>query len=143
MRRIVILGSTGSVGENAVRVAAALHDRIRVVGVVGNRNTKRLAEQAALLNCEFAATGNPVMLDDLASRVPDTCRAYAGTEKIAELIQSDRVDMILCADCRNRRFSAAFWLRSMQERKSLSPARKFWSWREPSSWRRSGRKISG
>ena len=97
MRRIVILGSTGSVGENAVRVAAALHDRIRVVGVVGNRNTKRLAEQAALLNCEFAATGSPVMLDDLASRVPDTCRAYAGTEKIAELIQSDRVDMILCA----------------------------------------------
>ena len=97
MRRIVILGSTGSVGENAVRVAAALHDRIRVVGVVGNRNTKRLAEQAALLNCEFAATGNPVMLDDLASCVPDTCRAYAGTEKIAELIQSDRVDMILCA----------------------------------------------
>ena len=55
------------------------------------------AEQAALLNCEFAATGSPVMLDDLASRVPDTCRAYAGTEKIAELIQSDRVDMILCA----------------------------------------------
>lgn len=97
MKRIVILGSTGSVGENAVRVAAALRERIQVVGVVGNRNTERLAEQAALLNCEFAATGTPALLDDLAARVPDTCRAYAGTEKIAELIQSDRVDMILCA----------------------------------------------
>ena len=60
MRRVVILGSTGSVGESAVRVAAALRDRIHVIGVVGNRNVKRLAEQAALLGCEFAATGSPV-----------------------------------------------------------------------------------
>lgn len=97
MKRIVILGATGSVGESAVRVASALRDRIRVVGVVGNRNVKRLAEQAALLNCGFAATGDPGMLDELSAQVPASCRAYAGPEKIAELVCSDQVDMILCA----------------------------------------------
>ncbi len=97
MKRIVILGSTGSVGESAVRVATALSDRVQIVGVVGNKNVKRLAEQAAQLKCEFAATGNPAMFDVLSAQVPPTCRAYAGTEKIAELICGDNVDMILCA----------------------------------------------
>ena len=97
MRRVVILGSTGSVGESAVRVAAALRDRIHVTGVVGNRNVKRLAEQAALLGCEFAATGSPERLGELASALPPSCRAYAGTEAVAELVQAENVDMILCA----------------------------------------------
>ena len=97
MRRVVILGSTGSVGESAVRVAAALRDRIHVVGVVGNRNVKRLAEQAALLGCEFAATGSPERLAELASALPPPCRAHAGTDAVAELVQAENVDMILCA----------------------------------------------
>ena len=97
MKRIVILGSTGSVGESAVSVAAALRDRIQVVGVVGRTNVKRLAEQAALLNCSFAATGDPARLGELSSLVPPHCRACAGTEAVEEWIRSDRVDMILCA----------------------------------------------
>ena len=97
MKRIVILGSTGSVGESAVSVAAALRDRIQVVGVVGRTNVKRLAEQAAFLNCSFAATGDPARLGELSSLVPPHCRACAGTEAVEEWIRSDRVDMILCA----------------------------------------------
>lgn len=97
MKRVVILGSTGSVGESAVSVAAALRDRIQVVGVVGKSKVGRLAEQAALLGCSFAATGDPARLDELASRVPPRCRACAGSKAVEEFIRSEQVDMILCA----------------------------------------------
>ena len=95
-KNIIILGSTGSVGENAVRVASALRDRIRVTGIVGNRNRKRLAEQAALLGCNFAATGSG-SADELRAILPPGCRAYAGPEAVDELVCGENVDLILCA----------------------------------------------
>ena len=45
MRRIAILGSTGSIGVSALSVAAAHPDRIEVVGLAAGANTSRLAEQ--------------------------------------------------------------------------------------------------
>lgn len=97
MKNIIILGSTGSVGENAVRVACALRHRIRVIGIVGNSNLKRLAEQAALLNCEFAATGDEARGKELASLLPSRCRAFAGLKTVEELVRCPGVDMVLCA----------------------------------------------
>ena len=97
MKNVIILGSTGSVGENAVRVACALSHRIRVVGIVGNSNLKRLAEQAALLKCEFAATGDESRGSELASLLPAGCRAFAGKRAVEELVRCPGVDMVLCA----------------------------------------------
>ena len=97
MKNVIILGSTGSVGENAVRVACALSRRIRVVGIVGNSNLKRLAQQAALLKCEFAATGDESRGAELASLLPSGCRAFAGKRAVEELVRCPGVDMVLCA----------------------------------------------
>ena len=97
MKNVIILGSTGSVGENAVRVACALSHRIRVVGIVGNSNLKRLAEQAALLKCEFAATGDESRGSELASLLPAGCRVFAGKRAVEELVRCPGVDMVLCA----------------------------------------------
>ena len=47
MKGLSILGSTGSVGTNVLRVVDAFADRFRVVGLAGGRNVERLAEQVA------------------------------------------------------------------------------------------------
>ena len=96
MKNIVILGSTGSVGESAVRVADAMRDRVRVAGIVGNTNLKRLGEQAALLGCDFAATGNGKAAE-LQKYLPPGCRAYAGMDAICELVAGRDIDLVLCA----------------------------------------------
>jgi hypothetical protein len=46
-RRLVVLGSTGSVGRNALEVAACFPDRLEVVGLAAGRQADLLAEQAA------------------------------------------------------------------------------------------------
>ncbi len=45
-KNVVILGSTGSIGVNALRVVAALPDRLRVVGLSAHRNYRLLLQQA-------------------------------------------------------------------------------------------------
>jgi 1-deoxy-D-xylulose-5-phosphate reductoisomerase len=45
MKGLAILGSTGSVGTNVLRVAEAFPDRFRVIGLAGGRNAQTLAAQ--------------------------------------------------------------------------------------------------
>ncbi|MBT7303285.1 MAG: 1-deoxy-D-xylulose-5-phosphate reductoisomerase, partial [Victivallales bacterium] len=46
MKRIVVLGSTGSIGKNALCVVRHLGEQLQVTGVVAYRRVGRLAEQA-------------------------------------------------------------------------------------------------
>ncbi|OGV34335.1 MAG: 1-deoxy-D-xylulose-5-phosphate reductoisomerase [Lentisphaerae bacterium GWF2_45_14] len=96
-KRIVILGSTGSVGENAVKVAMRLSDRIEVVGIAAGKNVSRLADQAAYLNCRFAAIGNKDCYESLKKAVPPRCTALEGIEGLVEMATLPDVDMVLCS----------------------------------------------
>ena len=44
-RRVAVLGCTGSIGTSTLDVAAALPDRVAVVGLVCHGNWERLADQ--------------------------------------------------------------------------------------------------
>ena len=57
MRDIVILGSTGSIGVQALEVIAANPGRFRVVGLsAGSKNVERLAQQARTFNVPLVGT---------------------------------------------------------------------------------------
>lgn len=96
-KKIVILGSTGSIGVNAVKVAEHLCSKIEVVGLVARKNVSLLAEQAAKLNCPYAITSDTSRLSDLKSLLPSSCEALAGEEAVIELVTRDDVDCVLCA----------------------------------------------
>jgi 1-deoxy-D-xylulose-5-phosphate reductoisomerase len=57
VRRILLLGSTGSIGTQALDVIAANPDRFEVVGLAGGRNADLLAEQAARFGVTATALG--------------------------------------------------------------------------------------
>ncbi len=96
-QNIIILGSTGSIGENAVKVVKSLPDRFQVCGIAAKNNVKRLAEQAAELNCQWALTSEAGNRDELARLLPDGCRAYASEERLNDLVAAADVDTVLCA----------------------------------------------
>lgn len=70
MRRVSILGATGSIGESTVDLIARTPDRFDVVALTGGRNVARLAEQARALRAEIAVTAHddclPALRDALA-----------------------------------------------------------------------------
>ncbi|MBP7835562.1 MAG: 1-deoxy-D-xylulose-5-phosphate reductoisomerase [Rhodoluna sp.] len=58
MRRVIILGSTGSIGTQALEVIAANPDRFEVVGLAAGKNTDLLEQQKAQFNVTNAVQGS-------------------------------------------------------------------------------------
>src|SRR6516225_5802557 len=58
-RRVTILGSTGSVGQNTIDLLLRNPDGFEVEALTANRNWARLAEQARALRARFAAIADP------------------------------------------------------------------------------------
>ena len=96
-KRIVILGSTGSVGSNACKVAKALPDKVEVVGLCANTSIDLLAAQAEELGAKMVCCAEPSAYGKLKEKLPSGVKALAGMEGILEMVTNPDVDMILCA----------------------------------------------
>ena len=96
-KNIVILGSTGSIGDNAVWVAKQLREEIHVCGIAANRNLRRLAAQAAELRCEWAVTADATQVGELRRMLPAGCRAGGGETAMIDMVTAPAVDLVLCA----------------------------------------------
>jgi 1-deoxy-D-xylulose-5-phosphate reductoisomerase len=97
-RRILILGSTGSIGRNAVEVAAAFPGVLRVVGLAANRDVPRLIEQAWLLRPRWVVIADREAATSCRpSELPPGVELLVGSEAIVELAAHPEVDTILAA----------------------------------------------
>ena len=100
MKRIAILGSTGSIGQSALAVVDAHPDRLRVVGLAAGENAERLAEQTARYRPRVVAMASGAALDRLRQGpgIPSTVRvAPAGPEGLVAVASHPETDIVLCA----------------------------------------------
>ena len=82
---MIVLGSTGSVGEQAIDVAQRFG--VGVDAISAHRNVKRVEEQARALKVKACAMSDPDAAKDLKNRLKDTdIRVYAGTQGICEMV---------------------------------------------------------
>ncbi len=65
LKRIAILGSTGSIGQSALAVVDAHADRLQVVGLAAGENADRLGEQIARYRPRIAAMATGAAIDRL------------------------------------------------------------------------------
>ena len=85
MKRVTILGSTGSIGCNTVDLLRSDPDLYAVEALVGNRNVALLAEQAIQLRAAMAVTADPACYQDLQQALAGTGIAVAaGAEAVVE-----------------------------------------------------------
>jgi 1-deoxy-D-xylulose-5-phosphate reductoisomerase len=98
MKRIAILGSTGSVGVQALDVVARHRDRFEVVALAANRNAERLAEQVRAFRPRFAALADGAADGELRRLLgpggPEILPPATGAAAIAGLPE---VDFVLAA----------------------------------------------
>lgn len=93
-KRIVVLGSTGSIGLQALSVIAAHPDRMTLVGLGAGRSAGKLLEQAAEFSAKHIAVSEPRAAAFLRGRVPDGLKLYIGEkgmERLAALPEADAV----------------------------------------------------
>lgn len=85
MRRVTILGSTGSIGCNTVGLIAEAPDAFETVALTGGRNIAKLVEQAQALRPEIAVTAHEGCYQDLKSALKGTgIAAAAGPQALIE-----------------------------------------------------------
>src|SRR5688572_2185368 len=89
---VAVLGSTGSIGRQAVDVLAAHPSAFRVIALAARRDGPRLAEQAALLRpAAVALTGESAAGLDL----PPGTMVEAGDDALERLATREDVDLVV------------------------------------------------
>ncbi|WP_276088307.1 1-deoxy-D-xylulose-5-phosphate reductoisomerase [Pedobacter sp. JY14-1] len=98
MKYISILGSTGSIGTQALDVVAANPGLYQVQALTAQRNVALLAEQALKFRPELAVIGDPDKYAELKSVLSGTgIRVLAGEEALCEAAALDGVELVLTA----------------------------------------------
>ena len=85
MRRVTILGATGSIGQNTIDLIRREPQAYDVVALTGGANIARLAEDARALNAQVAVTAYEDRLDDLRAALAGSgVEAAAGAAAVTE-----------------------------------------------------------
>lgn len=96
-KRIAILGSTGSIGTNTLKVASHLNDRFEVVALSADSNVESLARQARVFKPRIVSIGNPSLEAQTRRSVPPRTRVASGPEGLKEIVARSDVDLVVFA----------------------------------------------
>ncbi|MBR1463495.1 MAG: 1-deoxy-D-xylulose-5-phosphate reductoisomerase [Prevotella sp.] len=98
-KQIAILGSTGSIGTQALDVIKEHEDLYEVYCLTANNRVKELAQQAHLFKPAAVVIANEAHYDELKSLLADEpdIKVYAGEKALDEIVQADPIDMVLTA----------------------------------------------
>lgn len=96
-KNIAVLGSTGSIGTNALRVIEALGQEYSLTAITGHKNTDLLAEQANRFKPKYVAVTNGGKTSDYKDKFPNDSIIMTGPQAMEEIAASDDVDLVLAA----------------------------------------------
>lgn len=98
-QRICILGSTGSIGIQALDVISQHPDRFEAYSLTANNNAKKLAEQARRFQPASVVIANEAHYDELKALLADCpdIKVYAGREALNEVVEGEQIDTVLAA----------------------------------------------
>lgn len=98
-QQICILGSTGSIGTQALEVIAEHSDLYEAYCLTANNHVEKLAEQARKFKPAAVVIANEKHYETLCSLLSDCpdIKVYAGAKALDEIVQAEPIDMVLTA----------------------------------------------
>ncbi|KAA6325388.1 1-deoxy-D-xylulose 5-phosphate reductoisomerase, partial [termite gut metagenome] len=97
-KQIAILGSTGSIGTQALQVVEAHSERYEVYALTANHNVNELIAQACKFQPEAVVIADENKYNILKDALEDLpIKVYAGTEAICQIVESQPIDIVLTA----------------------------------------------
>ncbi len=97
-RRVAVLGSTGSIGTQALQVIADHPDLLEAYALTAHNNVELLVEQARRFQPEFVVIANEAKYDAVREALDDLpIKVFAGSQSVADVAEMDAVDIVLTA----------------------------------------------
>jgi 1-deoxy-D-xylulose-5-phosphate reductoisomerase len=97
-KRIAILGSTGSIGTQALEVIAEHPELFAVEALTANNNAELLIKQAKLFQPDMVVIANEKLYRQVADSLKDyPIKVYAGHEALEQIVRQSNIDIVLMA----------------------------------------------
>lgn len=97
-KQIAILGSTGSIGTQALQVIAEHPDLYEAYALTAHSHVELLAEQARRFMPEAVVIANPDKYGELKEALADLpVKVYAGEDALCQIVESSPIDIVLMA----------------------------------------------
>jgi len=122
MKRIILLGSSGSIGESTCKVARALPEKMKIVGLAVGKSTDRLLEQAQEFGVKALAVSDAQAAENVKNRLPSGAKFYSGPDGLTRMVEDTQADMVLVAIVGTAGLAPA--LAALQSGKDLAVASK-------------------
>lgn len=94
-RKVVILGSTGSIGTSALKVARQIPERMEVVGLAAGRRVEELAAQAREYGVGHVCIADESKRAELQALVPAGTTVHAGAAGLIEMATLEGANLVL------------------------------------------------
>lgn len=97
-RRVAILGSTGSIGNQALEVISGHPEMFEVVTLTANTNAQLLIKQAKEFDPDSVVIASEAKYDEVFKALdPLGIKVFTGEESISEIVKSSTIDIVLTA----------------------------------------------
>ena len=97
MKKVVLLGSTGSIGTSTCKVVEDLPNDLELIGLAAGRNVNLLREQVAQFNPQMVSVTDPAMAKEFANEFNGTPNVQCGDEGLLALATLPEADIVLIA----------------------------------------------
>ena len=95
MKKISILGSTGSIGLQTVEIVREHLDKFKIIGIAAMSNIEKLEEQINEFKPEIVAVFNEEKAKILASKINEETKIVSGMQGLIEVATHEKVDIVL------------------------------------------------
>lgn len=97
MKKLLILGSTGSIGVNTLEIARSFKDKFEIVGLSSNNNIELLEKQIVEFRPKTVAVVNETKAAELKSKIGSKCEVLTGDEGLLEITRRGNYNILVSA----------------------------------------------
>jgi len=97
MKKVLLLGSTGSIGVNTLNVIRNFPDHFKIAALTVNSNTELLIEQANEFKPELVVVTDETASSDLKKQIPYGCKLLTGTKGLLQAASETDYDILVGA----------------------------------------------
>ena len=96
-RRVLLLGSTGSIGTSALKVARDIPDRMQIAGLAANSSVEALVQQVRETGVRQVALTDEAAAAKARALLPADVVLHVGAQGLVDLVNASDADMVLVA----------------------------------------------
>lgn len=97
MKKILILGSTGSIGVNTLEIARSFQEEFQIVGLTVNNNIGLLRKQIEEFHPQVVVVRDEAKSKELKEQIGNECEILSGERGLLEITKQDNYDILVSA----------------------------------------------